>query len=87
LVETARTGLDLAQIFNLIELGSIILFPPVSVARRHPRPDIVYRTVSDLPPVTLAVAWPQDSHSPAIAAFVRAATEVAAIAKRVDAVG
>ncbi|WP_433733333.1 LysR family transcriptional regulator [Nocardia sp. CA-129566] len=73
-----RTNLDLAQIFNLIELGSIIWFPPASVARRHPRPDIAYRPVTDLQPTTLALAWPQTCRSPAVAAFVRAATAVAA---------
>lgn len=69
--------LDLVQIFNLIEMGSIVWFPPVSLARRHPRPHIAYRPVDDLPPTTFCVAWPHDSHSPAVAAFVRAATEVA----------
>ena len=70
--------LDLAQVVNLVELGSIVYFPPRSVARRHPRAGVVYRTVSDLPPVTLAVGWPRDSHSPAVAAFVRVAVDVAA---------
>jgi DNA-binding transcriptional LysR family regulator len=70
--------LDLAQIFNLVALGSIVWFPPASVARRHPRPEIAYRPVADLTPSTLVVAWPQDSHSPAVAAFVRAAVAVAA---------
>ncbi|MEV7089293.1 LysR family transcriptional regulator [Streptomyces sp. NPDC093085] len=69
---------DLAQIFSLIELGSIIWFPPASVARRHPRPGIVYRPVNGLPPLTLAFAWPQESRSPAIAALVRTAVAVAA---------
>ncbi|BCJ47752.1 LysR family transcriptional regulator [Actinoplanes ianthinogenes] len=69
---------DLAQIFNLIELGAIVWFPPLSLIRRQRRPGIAYRPVRDLKPSTLAVAWPQDSHSPAVAAFVRAATEVAA---------
>ncbi|MFF0572549.1 LysR family transcriptional regulator [Streptosporangium saharense] len=70
--------LDLAQIFNLIELGSIVWFPPVSVVRRHPRPGVAYRPVRDLPPLTLTLAWPQTSHSPAVAAFVRTATAIAA---------
>jgi DNA-binding transcriptional LysR family regulator len=70
--------LDLAQIFNLIELGSIVWFPPASIARRHPRPDIAYRTVGDLSPLELALAWPQESRSPAVAAFVRTASAVAA---------
>ncbi|WP_131738959.1 LysR family transcriptional regulator [Actinomadura roseirufa] len=69
---------DLARIFNLIELGAIVCFLPVSVARRHPRPGVAYRDVDGLDPITLAVAWPQDRHSPAVAAFVRAATSVAA---------
>ncbi|MFI1995868.1 LysR family transcriptional regulator [Actinoplanes sp. NPDC020271] len=70
--------LDLAQIFNLIEIGSMVLFTPVSVARRHQRPTIAYRPVRDLPPSTLMVAWPQESRSPAVAAFVRICGEVAA---------
>ena len=73
-----RPRLDLLQIFNLIELGSIVWFPPLSLARRHSRPGIAYREVADLPPSTLAVAWPQGARSAAVAAFVRAATTVAA---------
>ncbi|MEV4391042.1 LysR substrate-binding domain-containing protein [Nonomuraea sp. NPDC049607] len=72
-----RTGLDLAQICNLVELGSAIWFVPVSVARRHPRPGVAYREVADLSPSVLAVGWPQGSRSPAVAAFVRAAVAVA----------
>lgn len=74
---TPRTRLDLAQIFNLVELGKIIWYPPVSVAQRHPRPGIAYRTVRDLEPTTLAVVWPREARSPAVAAFVRAASAVA----------
>jgi DNA-binding transcriptional LysR family regulator len=68
---------DLAQIFTLVETGSLVWFPPASLARRHPRPNIAYRTVIDLPPSTLAIAWPQNSRSPAVAAFLRAALSVA----------
>ncbi|KJE24558.1 transcriptional regulator [Frankia torreyi] len=80
-VEAQPTPLDLAKIFNLIELGSIIMFLPVSVASRHRRLGIAYRNVGDLPPTTLVLAWPQDSRSPAVAAFVRAATAVAKAAQ------
>ena len=69
---------DIAQILNLVELGSIVFFLPVSVAGRHPRPGVVYRPVGDLGPSTLAVAWPQDSRSAAAAAFVRTAIAAAA---------
>jgi DNA-binding transcriptional LysR family regulator len=75
----ARPASDLAQILRLVELGSIVSYLPESVARRYPRPEIAYRPVSDLRPATLTLVWPRDSRSPAIAAFVRAATVVAAI--------
>jgi DNA-binding transcriptional LysR family regulator len=77
---TARGASDLPQIFRLVELGSIVCFLPASVTRRYPRPEIASRPVSDLGPATLAVAWPQDSRSAAVAAFVRAATTAAAAA-------
>ena len=76
-----RTDSDLPQIFRLVELGSILCFFPASLTRRYPRPEIAYRPVSDLEPATLAVAWSQDSHSAAVAAFVRTATAVAAAAQ------
>ncbi|GAA3430876.1 LysR family transcriptional regulator [Kutzneria kofuensis] len=75
----ARRQLDLAQIFSLVELGKIVWFPPLSVSRRHARPGIVYRPVRDLDPVTITVAWPREARSPAVAAFVRAATTVASL--------
>ncbi|OIJ68334.1 LysR family transcriptional regulator [Streptomyces mangrovisoli] len=69
---------NLSEIFSLVETGSVVFFAPASVARRYPRPGIAYRPVSDLPDATLAVAWPQEARSPAVAAFVRAACAVAA---------
>ncbi|WP_053851536.1 LysR family transcriptional regulator [Streptomyces sp. NRRL B-24085] len=68
---------NLSEIFSLVETGSIVFFAPASVARRNPRPGIAYRPVSDLPDCTLAVAWPQDARSAAVAAFVRAAVAIA----------
>ncbi|RBQ17921.1 LysR family transcriptional regulator [Spongiactinospora rosea] len=69
---------DLAQIFSLVELGTIVWFPPVSIVRRHPRPDVAYLPVADLAPLELVLAWPAESRSPAVAAFVRTATAIAA---------
>ncbi len=71
---------NLSEIFSLVETGSVVFFAPASVARRYPRPGIAYRPVSGLPDSTLAVAWPQDARSAAVAAFVRAACTVAAAA-------
>ncbi|NJP88488.1 LysR family transcriptional regulator [Nonomuraea sp. FMUSA5-5] len=85
-VTTSRQGaLDITQIFELVELGSIVWFLPASIARRYPRPEIAYRAVEDLEPVTLSVAWPQEARSGAVACFVRKATEVAAAARSASA--
>jgi DNA-binding transcriptional LysR family regulator len=76
--DTLRPASNLSEIFSLVETGSIVFFAPASVAQRYPRPEIAYRPVTDIPDSTLAVAWPQDARSPAVAAFVRAACAVAA---------
>jgi DNA-binding transcriptional LysR family regulator len=69
---------DLPRIFRLVELGEVVCFFPVSVARRYPRPEIAYRPVIDVEPGTVSVAWPSDSRSAAVATFVRVAVRVAA---------
>jgi DNA-binding transcriptional LysR family regulator len=79
-VGQAQPASNLSEIFSLVETGSVVFFTPASVARRYPRSGIAYRPVSDLPDSTLALAWPQDARSPAVAAFVRAACTVAAAA-------
>ncbi|MBT0771617.1 LysR family transcriptional regulator [Kineosporia sp. J2-2] len=72
-----RSTMDLAQIFNLVEVGQLVCFLPEWVADRHARPGLAYRPVEDLAPVTLVVAWPAQSRSPEVAAFVRTARQVA----------
>jgi DNA-binding transcriptional LysR family regulator len=72
---------NLSEIFSLVETGSVVFFAPASVARRYPRPGVAYRPVTDLPDATLALAWPQDARSLAVAAFTRAACTVAAAAR------
>jgi DNA-binding transcriptional LysR family regulator len=73
-----RPASNLSEIFSLVETGSFVFFAPASVARHNPRPGIAYRPVSDLPHCTLAVAWPYETRSPAVAAFVRTACQIAA---------
>ncbi|MFI0451375.1 LysR family transcriptional regulator [Actinomadura sp. 6N118] len=75
---TQQKATDLTQILSLVELGGIVCFPTVSVARRYQRPEIAYRPLSDLEPATLTVAWPQNARSAAVAAFVRVAVSIAA---------
>ena len=77
-----RHGLEpLLDLGTLLETGSVVFFAPASVARRYPgEAGIAYRPVDTSPSSTLALAWPQDAHSPAVAAFVRAACTIAAAA-------
>jgi DNA-binding transcriptional LysR family regulator len=76
---------NLSEILSLVETGSVVFFAPASVARRYQRSGLVYRPVSDLPDATLALAWPEEARSPAVAAFVRAACAVAAAAQTAQA--
>ncbi|MGO9081018.1 MAG: LysR family transcriptional regulator [Streptosporangiaceae bacterium] len=68
---------DLPQLLETVALNQAVAFLPASTAARHPRTDIAYRPVTDLSPSIVAVAWQQGSRSPAVAAFVRAAIEIA----------
>ncbi|WP_439941357.1 LysR family transcriptional regulator [Streptomyces sp. BBFR115] len=70
-------GRDLAQVLTLVALGETVRLLPASVAGRYPRPGVVYRPVPDAPPAVLAIAWPQQSRSTAVAALVRAAVAAA----------
>ncbi|MFE9175776.1 LysR family transcriptional regulator [Streptomyces sp. NPDC007126] len=79
--EAARGHGDLAQVLTAASLGKVVTLLPASVTARYPRPGLAYRPVLDAPPVVLALAWPQQSHSTATAALVRTATEIAEAAR------
>jgi DNA-binding transcriptional LysR family regulator len=76
-VPAGSRSLDLSQIFSLVEVGCVVWFLPEWVARRFPRSNTAYRPVDGLDPATLTVAWPAESRSRAVAAFVRTAGQVA----------
>lgn len=69
---------DMVQMLRQIELGRMLALLPASLAQRNARPQVAWRAVDDAPEAAFAVAWPQNSHSLAVAAFVRVATAVAA---------
>jgi DNA-binding transcriptional LysR family regulator len=69
---------DMNQLLDAVALGQAVAFVPASVASRHALPELVFVPVTDLSPSTVVAAWPEGSRSPAIACFLRAATEVAA---------
>jgi DNA-binding transcriptional LysR family regulator len=68
---------DAAQLMQLITLGQAVAVVPDSV-RNHLRTGLVCVPVSDAPPATVVLAWPERSTSPALAAFVRVTARVAA---------
>jgi DNA-binding transcriptional LysR family regulator len=64
---------DLPQLLAFVELGQLITVLPEYVVDSYPRTGLVYRPLIDAPPSTLAIAWPRNSRSLAVAALVRAA--------------
>ncbi|GAA4634716.1 LysR family transcriptional regulator [Actinoallomurus vinaceus] len=68
---------DVAELMQLIALGRVAAVVPES-ARRLMRGDLACVPLVDAPPATLVLAWPEGSTSRALAAFVRAAADVAA---------
>jgi hypothetical protein len=43
---------------------------PMSVARLHHRKDVTYRTVADLPPTTVGLAWRVDDEDERVQTFI-----------------
>ncbi|TYB44969.1 LysR family transcriptional regulator [Actinomadura chibensis] len=68
---------DVGQLMQLIALGRAVAVVPASV-RGHLRDDLTCVPVSDARPTTLVLAWARGHRAPALAAFVRTATTVAA---------
>jgi DNA-binding transcriptional LysR family regulator len=68
---------DTAQLMQLIALGRAVAVLPESMLSGLGK-DLVAVPVPDAPPTTVMIAWPERSHSLAVAAFVRAASTVAA---------
>ncbi|GAA3033188.1 LysR family transcriptional regulator [Streptosporangium longisporum] len=68
---------DPGQLVQLIALNQMTAVVPGS-ARRHLRPEVVCVPLLDPPRSSLLLAWPERTRSRAVAAFVRASTEIAA---------
>ncbi len=67
---------DTGQVTQLVALGRAVAVLPESV-RLHLRRDLVAVPVLDGTLITLLLAWPEESRSRPLAAFIRTATEVA----------
>lgn len=67
---------DTGQVTQLVALGRVVAVLPAS-SRMHLRRDVVAIPVLDGTLLTLMLAWPEESRSRALAAFVRTAAAVA----------
>jgi DNA-binding transcriptional LysR family regulator len=67
---------DGSQLMQEIALGRTVAVFPAS-AEAHLRRDLTAVPVTDAGPISLVLAWPERSRSPAVAAFVRAAADAA----------
>lgn len=70
---------DVSQLLDAVALGAAVAYVPASLAEEHrAAAGLAFVPVRDLSPSTVLAAWPADSRSPAVAAFVRAAAQAAA---------
>lgn len=58
------------QAVETVAAGTGVAILPMSVARLLQRKDVVHRPVSDLPPTTIALAWPVERDGERAQAFV-----------------
>jgi DNA-binding transcriptional LysR family regulator len=68
---------DISQLLDAVTLGHAVAYVPASAAAQFLLAGLAVVPVTDLSPSQVMVAWPDTSRSPAVAAFVRAATEAA----------
>ena len=63
---------DLAtgDVIATVAAGTGVAVVPMSVARLHHRKDVTYRTVTDLPPTTVGLAWRVDDEDERVQTFI-----------------
>jgi DNA-binding transcriptional LysR family regulator len=66
---------DISQLLDAVTIGHAVAYVPVSAVPQFLTAGLAVVPVTDLSPSQVMVAWPDTSRSPAVAAFVRAATE------------
>ncbi|CAL9370473.1 LysR substrate-binding domain-containing protein [Streptomyces sp. enrichment culture] len=59
-----------ADAIELVAAGVGVLVVPQSLARLHHRKDLTYRTVTDAPRSSVALSWPEDSHTDLVEDFI-----------------
>ncbi|GAB3262996.1 LysR substrate-binding domain-containing protein [Nocardioides dilutus] len=62
--------LSTADVVATVAAGTGVVVVPMSVARLHHRKDVTYRTVVDLPPTTVGLAWRVDDEDERVQRFI-----------------
>lgn len=62
--------LAVSDVVATVAAGTGVAVLPMSIARLHHRKDATYRTVTDLPPTTVGLAWRQDNDDPRVQTFI-----------------
>lgn len=63
-------SLSLEDVVATVAAGTGVAVVPMSVARLHHRKDLTYRTVTDVPPTTVGLAWRIDDDDPRVQTFI-----------------
>jgi DNA-binding transcriptional LysR family regulator len=64
------TGLTAREAVETVAAGTGVLVVPMSIARLHHRKDVTHRTVTDLPPTAVGLAWLVENDDPRVQTFI-----------------
>lgn len=67
---------NVEEMLEHVAAGAAICISPRSMATYYARPDLVWRTITDIPPLRIALAWPATSTHPLVAAFADVVREL-----------
>jgi len=70
------TNDNVEEMLEQVAEGAAVCFAPASLARYYARPDIVWIPLTDVEPLRVALAWPDDGESPLVRAFAEVVHEV-----------
>jgi len=67
---------NVEEMLEQVAEGAAVCFAPSSMARYYARPDIVWIPLTDVDPLRVALAWPEDGDNPLVRAFAQVVRQV-----------
>jgi DNA-binding transcriptional LysR family regulator len=71
------TNDNVEEMLEQVAAGAAVCFAPESMASYYARPDLVWIPLTDVPPLRVALAWPEGSASPVVRGFTAVVRELA----------